>query len=162
MISKTKSFAGALALLALAFGPAGPSLGAGAGAHSHATEAAAPLEVKLNNGQRWQGDEPLRKGMSTIRADIASALPKIHKGKFTQKQYAALAGKVHGQIDYVVGNCKLPEEADLVLHGILEHIIAGADELKTKGSAAGALTIVKALNVYGQSFDHPGWKPIAH
>ncbi len=159
-MSKTRRLAAALAAFSLAIASAGPSLAAGA--HSHGTEAAR-LEVKLNNGKRWQSDEALRTGMSKMRAEIASALPKIHKGKFSPAEYDALAGKVHGQIDYVTANCKLPEDADLVLHGVLEQMIAGADAMKAEGDrAAGALKIVEALNVYGKSFDHRGWKAIAH
>lgn len=159
-MTRTRRLAAALAVLGLAVASTGPSLGAGA--HSHGTEAAARLEVKLNNGKRWQSDEALRTGMSKMRAEVASALPKIHKGKFSPADYSALAGKLHGQIDYVTANCKLPEDADLVLHGILEQMIAGADAMKAEGNrAAGALKIVEALNVYGKSFDHPGWKTIA-
>jgi hypothetical protein len=134
-----------------------------AGAHDHGSQTITTLQVKLNNGQRWQTDEALRLGMNKMRGAIATALPKIHNGKLSASEFGALAGKVQEQIDYITANCKLPEDADLVLHGILEQVIEGASTMKGQSNrAAGAVKIVEALNVYGKSFDHPAWKALTH
>lgn len=119
--------------------------------------------MKLNNGQKWQTDAPLRQGMSEIRASVSSSLQRIHNGQFTPAEYAALGDRIQAQIDYVTANCKLPEEADLQLHVSLTQIIEGVAAMKEKtGQEQGALKVVQALNAYGQYFDHPGWKPLGH
>jgi hypothetical protein len=151
----------ALVTTAVIIGLAAPAFAAGP--HSHAGGPQVTLQVKLNNGQRWQSDEALRTGMNRMRDVMATALPKIHRGKLSAAEFTALAGKVQEQIDYVTANCKLPEDADLVLHGILEQIIGGADAMKARTKqGGGAAKIVGALNVYGKSFDHPGWKALTH
>ncbi len=139
-----------------------PALGYAAAAHSHAA-ASTKLEVKLNQGRKWASDDALRLGMTQIRQDMAASLPKIHKGTFKPADYDALAGKVQAQVDHIVGNCKLPEDADLVLHGILEQVLDGIGGMKgPERRSAGAVKVVEALDVYGKSFEHPGWKPVAH
>jgi hypothetical protein len=50
--------------------------------------------------------------MSDIRAVMATAFPPIHMGEFTAAQCRALAAKVQERVDYVVGNCRLPQEAE--------------------------------------------------
>jgi hypothetical protein len=133
-----------------------------AGAHSHAA-ASTKLEVKLNQGRKWASDDALRGGMGQIRQDMAAALPKIHKGKLNAAEFDALSGKVQAQVDHITANCKLPEDADLVLHGILEQILDGIGSMKgPERRSAGAVKVVEALNVYGKTFEHPGWKPVAH
>lgn len=142
----------------------GAPLGAhAAGDHSHAGAPAAKLEVKLNQGRKWASDDALRASMSRIRQDMAASLPKIHKGAFRRADFDALAGKVQAQVDHITANCKLPEDADLVLHGILEQILDGIGTMKgTERRSAGAVKVVESLDVYGKTFDHPGWKPLAH
>jgi hypothetical protein len=135
----------------------------GFSAEPHAHAGAATVELRLDNGKKWQTDEALRRGMGEIRAAMAGSLVPIHRKKFTDKQYNALADRVQTQIDYVVGNCKLPEAADQQLHVVLEQIIDGVAEMKVApGQDQGAIKIVQALDLYGKYFDHTGWKPLAH
>jgi hypothetical protein len=128
--------------------------------HSHGDKAAA-AKLQLNHGKKWQTDEPLRRGMNDIRAAMAEALTPINENMFTPAQYDALAARTQAQIDYVVGNCKLPEEADHQLHIVLEQIIDGVAEMKAAtGRDQGAAKIVRALSQYGDYFNHAGWRPV--
>jgi hypothetical protein len=123
---------------------------------------AAAAKLQLNHGKKWQTDEPLRRGMNDIRAAMAEALTPINENMFTPAQYDALAARTQAQIDYVVGNCKLPEEADHQLHIVLEQIIDGVAEMKAAtGRDQGAAKIVRALSQYGDYFNHAGWRPVA-
>lgn len=132
-------------------------------AEPHAHAGAAAVQLKLDNGNKWQTDDALRRGMGEIRTAMAGSLAPIHKKKFTPKQYEALAARVQTQIDYVVGNCKLPEAADAQLHIVLEQIIDGVAEMKAASRRdQGAVKIVQALGLYGKYFDHTGWKPLTH
>ncbi|MEW6098304.1 MAG: hypothetical protein AB1666_03865 [Pseudomonadota bacterium] len=64
-----------------------------------------------------------------------------------------------------MSNCKLPPEADAALHGILAQIAQGTDAMAGKSKTKprdGALKVVAALDEYGRTFDHPGWKKLHH
>jgi hypothetical protein len=147
---------------AVAFAFAGPALAA-EDAHSHAQHAG-EVKLTLNHGKKWQTDAPLRQGMNNIRTALASDLKLIHTDKASADQYAALAGKVNGEVASIVQNCKLPPEADAQLHLVVAELLAGADAMQGKDKEAtpraGAERVAKALNQYGQFFEHPGWRKL--
>ncbi len=153
-----KSFISTVVALGLALGA--PALAA----EPHANgDIAATVPLRLNDGKKWQTDDALRRGMREIRAAVAESLPPIHQNAFTPMQYDALAARIQAQIDYVVGNCKLPEEEDKQLHLVLEQIIDGVAEMKaTTGRDQGAVKIVRALAQYGEYFDHAGWRRLVY
>ena len=154
-----KSLAGALVALGLSLGLSGTVLAATP--HGHDAHGAPALELRLNNGQKWQTDEALRTGMNRIRAALDASLPLMHAGRFSAADFSALGDKVQEQVDYVVANCKLPEEADLQLHVALTQVLDGITVMKgTSGQEQGAVAIVQALNAYGDHFDHPEWTPL--
>ncbi len=136
-----------------------PALAAEA-AHDHGTASGA--ELRLNQGRKWQTDEPLRKGMSSMRAALANELKVIHANKASDAQYEALATRLTGEVAYVVQNCKLEPEADAELHKVIAEVLGGADAMQGRQPGVarrdGAVRVVKALNAYGQYFDHPGWR----
>lgn len=123
-------------VLSLAFG--GTALAA-EDAHSHG-QAAGEAKLVLDHGKKWQTDAPLRQGMENIRAALA-------KGMKDQ----ALAKKVEAEVAGIVQNCKLPPEADEQLHIVIGELVAGAEARDTA-------RVKKALNAYGEFFDHAGWK----
>lgn len=130
--------------------------------HAHAGTAAA-VQLQLDHGKKWQTDDILRRGMNEIRMAMAESLTPIHNKAFTPAQYEALAQRIQTQVDYVVGNCKLPEQADQQLHVVLEQIIDGSADMKAAtGRDQGAVKIVQALAQYGEYFDHAGWQPLEH
>lgn len=133
-----------------------------AGPHAH-DKPAATAQPQLDHGSKWSTDDALRRGMSEIRLAMTHSLAPIHNNAFTPAQYEALATRIQRQLDYVVGNCKLPEQADQQLHLVLEQIIDGVDDMKagTRGEQ-GALKVVRALAQYGEYFDHAGWQPLEH
>jgi hypothetical protein len=154
----SKSFISTIIALGLALGA--PALAAEPHAHS---DIATTVPLQLNNGEKWQTDDALRRGMGEIRSAIAESLPPIHQNAFTPVQYDTLAAHIQAQIDYVVGNCKLPEEEDKQLHLVLEQIIDGVAEMKAPtGRDQGAVKIVRALAQYSEYFDHAGWRPLAY
>jgi hypothetical protein len=146
------------AALALAF--AAPAFAAG-DAHSH-DSAAGEAKLVLNQGKKWQTDAPLREGMTNIRGAVAKNVKAIHTGKATPKQYEALAQKVTAEVAGIVQNCKLEPEADAQLHIVVAELMAGAEAMEGKAQGetrqAGAERVAKALNAYGEHFDHAGWK----
>lgn len=143
MIRKT-----ALAItLALAFG-APVAYGQASHDHGHGADEA---KLVLNQGKKWTTDAPLRQGMENIRAALGSGM-----------KYGALATKVNTEVAGIVQNCKLEPAADEQLHLVIAELMAGAEAMegKVKGETrrAGAERVAKALNAYGEHFDHAGWK----
>lgn len=143
MIRKT-----ALAItVALAF--AAP-LAYGQAGHDHG-HAAGEAKLVLNQGKKWPTDAPLRQGMESIRAALGSGM-----------KYGALATKVNTEVAGIVQNCKLEPAADAQLHLVIADILAGVEAMegKVKGETRreGAEKIARALQAYGEHFDHAGWK----
>lgn len=152
-----------LTALAAALGAAGllalPAA-AVAEARKHEHGATEVHKLGLNQGKKWATDEPLRKGMSEIRALVDAQHEAIHKGRLKPAEYAALGERIEAQVGYVVANCKLDPKADANLHVIIEEILEGVEAMKgkdKKSPQAGAGRVVSALNQYGKYFDHPGW-----
>lgn len=157
-MSMHKLIATSTLALALTVGTAAGVLAANT--HSHG-EPGTSIELVLNNGAKWEADDPLRRGMAEMRNDMAAALPRIHGGEFTPTEYAELAAKIDGHIQYLVENCKLAPEADEQLHVVLVEIMDGAAAMKgAADQSQGAVKITQALDVYPEYFDHPGWQPL--
>jgi hypothetical protein len=149
----------ALAAALVALGASHPALAADA--HSHA--AGAPPKLALDHGKKWTTDAPLRQRMGEIRALMAAQIEPIHQGKLTATQYAALGAAVEGKVAAIVAECRLPPEADAMLHLIVADLVAGADVMQGKAAgepADGARKVVTAANAYGRYFDDAGWKPL--
>ena len=135
---KSKSIRQGAVAAALALAFAGPSFAAGE-AHSH-EHAAGEAKLVLNQGKKWPTDAPLRQGMENIRSAVAKGMKD-----------EALAKAVETEVAGIVQNCKLEPEADEQLHIVIAELMAGAE---AKDSAK----VAKALNAYGEHFDHAGWK----
>jgi hypothetical protein len=157
-------FAGKMRQAALAVAVAlaftGPALAAG-DVHQHAG-GAGELTLVLNQGQKWTTDAPLRQGMDNIRGALAKDVKAIHANQATPKQYEALAARVGAEVAGIVQNCKLEPAADEQLHLVIAELMAGAEAMegKVEGETrrAGAERVAKALNAYGEHFDHAGWE----
>jgi len=121
-------------------------------------------QLRLNHGQKWTIDAPLRSGMDGIRALMTGTLHATQSPKLTSEDYAVVGAGVERQVGRIVAQCKLAPEADAVLHVIIGDLMTGAAIMqgKTKEEPSqGAHRVVTALNNYGHYFSHPGWKPIA-
>jgi hypothetical protein len=131
--------------------------------HSHGGHVAAPAKLALDHGKKWATDAPLREGMNTIRAFVAAKLDAIHRSTFTPDEYKALGAAIERQVGNIVAQCKLPADADAMLHLVVADLLAGVDALQGKANGNvvdGAHQVVVAANNYGRYFNHPGWKPL--
>lgn len=149
-----------VAALALGLALSGPAFAAAERAHGG--HGAAAIELTLNNGQKWPTDQALRQGMGEMRSLLAASHVRIDAGQFTSADFVSLADRLHKQVDYVTANCKLPEEADAQLHIVLAEVLEGIHVMKTGADQLqGVLSVVAALEAYGQHFEHPNWAVIA-
>ena len=135
--------------IAIALSFAGPAAyGQAAHDHGHAAEEA---KLVLNQGKKWPTDAPLRQGMENIRAALGGGM-----------KYGALATKVNTEVAGIVQNCKLEPAADAQLHLVIAEVLAGVEAMegKVKGETRreGAEKVARALQAYGEHFDHAGWK----
>jgi hypothetical protein len=169
----TRNFLHLLAGLAIAAGSSSLALAAQGGddhadepaaahahedSHAHASDAHA---LKLDNGRKWASDEALRSSMSRIGSAVDSMLSAVHSGKTSAAQFDALGREIDTQVANIVQNCKLEPAADEVLHAILATMMEGNETLQgNKAQAqrsAGVVQVVKALEHYGEHFEHPGF-----
>jgi len=131
--------------VALAFGA--PAIAA----ETHGHAAGGEAQLTLNYGKKWQTDAPLRQGMENIRDALGKGM-----------KYEALAAEVTAEVAGIVQNCKLEPEADAQLHLVIAELVAGAEAMEGKLADVtprdGAERVAKALNAYGEHFDHAGWK----
>lgn len=132
-------------------------------AHEHGAHGAASL--KLDKGQKWKTDAPLRQGMASIKAAVQPHLHAIHGNTVKAATYPALAKRTDTQIAFMVKNCKLAPDADAQLHLIIAELGAAAEAMagrdKAQSPQQGALQLVHALETYGEFFHHPGWSVAA-
>lgn len=150
-------------LLAGATAGISPAL-AGPPAHAH-EEAGASPQLRLDHGRKWASDAPLREGMTRMRALVAPKLAAAHAGTLAAQEYAALAGKLDVEVAAIVANCKLPPQADAVLHVVLSDLMAGSSAMAGRSPGAdrahGLVQVATAVNTYGRYFEHKGFAPIA-
>jgi hypothetical protein len=129
--------------------------------HAHGHDAHGAATLKLDNGQKWKTDAPLRQGMASIKAAVQPHLHAIHGNTLKAANYQALAQRTNSQIAFMVENCKLAPDADAQLHLVIAELGAAAEAMAGKDQAQsrqkGALQLVHALESYGEFFDHPGW-----
>lgn len=122
--------------------------------------------LMLDDGKKWQTDAPLRLAMTRIRNAVNARLPAIHDDRLGAADYAALGKTIDEDIAYIFKNCKLPPDADGMLHLVLADIMQGTKAMKGEqagpGQRDGAVTIVHALHNYAAYFDHPSFKALKH
>ncbi|HUH48890.1 MAG TPA: hypothetical protein VLZ56_03440 [Mycoplana sp.] len=144
--------------LGLGLGLGGGSTWAQTATHDHG---GTQLELTLNAGAKWRGDENMIKGMNGIHSAIAAKVPAIDAGTLPAEDYKALATEIQGQVDFMVQNCKLEPEVDEQFHLVLAQVLDGITGLQGEADPhAGVLLIVQALEAYGTHFEHPNWQSL--
>jgi hypothetical protein len=140
---------------------AGPALAQQEHQHQHGQATVAVAQLQLDAGHKWATDASLRSGMAAIRSAFDADHPAIHAGNETDAKYAALADRIQSQVNMIVANCHLPEEADANLHYVIADLSQGAvlmrgqDTVRTRHD--GAALVHGALIAYGRYFDDPDW-----
>ena len=129
--------------------------------HHHGESGTAVQKLQLNAGKKWATDVALRQSMDDINQAMAKALPLIHKNRFGDSDYAALATTINQKVGFAIEHCKLEPKADAMLHLVIAELMAGAEIMEGKTAAArhdGAVRVRQALESYGKYFQHPNWK----
>jgi len=147
-----------LTALAVTLALTSPGLAlAQAASHAHG---ASSVEMTLKDGAKWQGDQNMLTGMNAIHDIMTANLDAIHAGSLPAEASATMAADVQKQVDFMVENCVLEPEVDEQFHIVLGEVMNGVSALEAGEVEHGAVSIVQALNAYGEYFEHPGWQMI--
>lgn len=93
-------------------------------------------KLRLNKGDKWPTDTPLRQGMKNIRIATDKAMQSAHASpdhNLSQQQADKLAEQIDLQVNNMFAQCKLPPDADAVLHTLLADMLQAARQLKAPG-----------------------------
>ena len=102
--------------------------------------------------QRWPADAVLRDSMQRIHDS------RLHMAE-TPSDAAlapAMADTIDGAIRSMIEGCKLPPDADAVLHGMIGRLGAASARLRS-GDSSALHDIDGVLDEYPQRFEHHGW-----
>ena len=158
---KRKLFLSLAAVVLVTVAAPGQAVLAAEDQHHHGESSTAVQKLQLNAGKKWATDAALRHSMDTINQAMAKALPLIHKDRFGDSDYSALAVTINQSVSYAVEHCKLEARADAMLHLVIGELMAGTEIMEGKTAAArheGAVRVRQALESYGKHFQHPNWK----
>lgn len=127
-------------------------------------------DLRLNQGEKWPTDEALRQGMKKIRIATDKAIQSAHTSAghgLSQQQADILAEQVHQQINNMLAECKLPADADAVLHTLLADMLQAAQQLKASSASdkhsmqqqriESLVNIQDSLSLYPKYFDDRQW-----
>jgi hypothetical protein len=126
--------------------------------HAHDGSGEAPIEIMLNNGAKWRGDQNMITGMTAIHGTMVANLEAIHAGALPADAGKEIAADIQKQLDFMIENCVLEPKVDEQFHVVLGEVMNGISALEKGEVETGAVTIVQALNAYGEHFEHPGWQ----
>ena len=147
------ALAAALATAPVAFAQA-PASDAHAAHHPAAVdEAHAMPESHADDTARFATDAVLREQMAGIR-DAVEALAHHEMGHMTEAQAREFAVDIEARVQAIIAGCKLPPDADAVLHGIIVPLLDSAIALQTTPSETAPVAPMRAaLAEYARRFD---------
>ncbi len=85
--------------------------------------------VELNQGKRWQADDPTKAGFAKLKTDLYE-FEKGKNGKFTNKDYNELAKIATGSIDSIFSSCKMTGKSHDELHKYIATLLEDIKPLK--------------------------------
>lgn len=113
---------------------------------------------------RFESDEALRAGMSGIRAAVINHHTLITHRRLPAAMARSFASGVQGSVSEIRSETAVPSKARAVLDPLLETIESSAKIIGAGGDSVRQMdalfALTRALETYGQAFDHPDWKPI--
>lgn len=146
----------------LVAGALAPTLPAGAQEHHHHATAAPAGTANVE----FTADATLSREMAAIRTGLATHLAQDGDGQGDVSANAALGRNLEARIGTIIRECRLPQDADAVLHGYLARMLIAAGTLQRADATASARhsavqAAVRAYDDYGARFTDPAWKALA-
>lgn len=118
--------------------------------------------VQANAHARFQADVPLSREMAALRSSFAQQLPAIRAGRLDAAGYATLGTEVETRVTTIVRECRLPPDADAVLHAYIGRMLTAAGQMRDAGldpaaHRKAALEVIATYNEYGSRFVDSAW-----
>lgn len=113
---------------------------------------------------RLPTDAVVRSEMEAIRAAIIEHHTLITHRRLPIAMARLFKDRVGHSLEAIRAATRVAEEARAALDPLLAKIDAGAQTIGAGGDSIGQMdalfAMTKALETYGQTFDHPDWKPV--
>ncbi len=113
---------------------------------------------------RLASDAPLRSGMVAIRALVIDHHTLITHRRLPVAMARSFAGGVTQAVAAIRDETSITADARAALEPLLVSIESSAQSIGAGGDSIRQMdalfAMTRALEAYGQSFDHPDWKPI--
>ncbi|KHD89472.1 MAG: hypothetical protein OM95_03695 [Bdellovibrio sp. ArHS] len=130
------------------------SWGAFAQNHSHHAHKETSSALVLNDGQKWQADDVLRKQMQGLEEKFASVHQLFETKKARNADFMMLAKQIGEATSQIVKNCKLEPKADATLHVILGKLLNAKENLGVAKKRLAALKeMQQSFNLYHEYFE---------
>ena len=156
-------FATLLSACLLAVAAFAPASTASAQEHHHHMAASAASDAAA----MFAADATLSREMAAIRAGLAAHLAEPPGGGDAGAAADGVLGRdLEARIGTIIRECRLPEDADAVLHGYLARMLTAAGTLQRADTTASerhsaVQAAVHAYDDYGARFTDPAWKALA-
>lgn len=139
-----------------------PASTASAQEHHHHMAASATSDAAT----MFAADAILSREMAAIRTGLASRLAEGGVGHGDATADGVLGRDLEARIGTIIRECRLPEDADAVLHGYLARMLTAAGTLQRADATASerysaVRAAVHAYDDYGARFTDPAWKALA-
>lgn len=126
---------------------------------------AAVLSAVLAMAQpRLPTDDALRSGMAAIRAAVIDHHTLITHRRLPVAMARSFASRVAQSLAAIRATTGVAAEARAALDPLLQTIDGSAQTIGAGGDSIRQMdalfAMTKALETYGETFDHPDWKPI--
>jgi hypothetical protein len=113
---------------------------------------------------RLPTDGAVREGMDAIRAAIIDHHTLITHRRLPVAMAQAFKFRVGQSVDAIRSTTGVPDASRAALEPLLGTIDSSSQVISAGGDSIRQMdalfAMTKALETYGQTFDHPGWKPI--
>lgn len=112
---------------------------------------------------KWETDDIVRQRMESIRQAVAAIQIDIQQDRVDSHGYQQLAEFINTNVGQIIQDCKLTQAADAALNTVVLTDLTHSSELmraspRRAAQRAGALGVLQSLRLYGEYFEHPGWK----
>lgn len=143
------------------------ALSAHAGALAAAPDnaAAAPVGGTVQKALH-PADASLRSGMEALRNALAARLSAPDGKTMPEADYVVLADMIDREIGAISAGRDFHTPHGRHLQWLLGDVQDGATIMRTAprapGKRLGLMRVVETLNLYGRTYDHPGWQTVSY
>lgn len=111
---------------------------------SETSESKTEIKMSLNNGNKWNSDEPTYRSMSLMEAKLADFTK--NNSEPSPAKYQELGTALSGITQEIINKCSMKGEAHEQLHNVLVPMLSNVGNIKNAGDTTTGKSNVEALN----------------